>query len=215
MRHLATALLTPALGLFAAAVPAGTTATAALAVEELPTKAAVKDFHDDVSKDRAPVKKRSGDLDVYKASGAQVDDGVRLVLKVDDLRKKHTKAEQTGPGSYVNTTMLRATLWLGKQRWVVSHNNIPDGSGNPAENADLWVEGDDEATCTTITQKADYADDTVTFVVPLECLPGDRSVGRVSGSTSWINAKDAWLSDRTSPEAGSVLEAKSPKFRFR
>jgi hypothetical protein len=199
------------------------TPVAAADEAELPTRASVSDPKHDVSKNFAPRVRRKADLDLRRVSAAWDQDADEVVLRVRvaDLRKKHLKDTEDENHMWSVPSNVSAFVYFGKNlRWQVMYGlwGEPDifamRMDTEEDKPEPACPSEDDEFVSRFTQSADYDAETVTFRLPVDCLPGAHGKARVSGHTGWQNKKHVRMWDDCYTDY-SLPEKRSPKFRFR
>lgn len=182
-----------------------TPAAAAAPDADLPTRAAVKDFRDDVVKSGTS-RGRSHDLDVYKVSAAAVDETLRIVLTIDDLKPRWTAAPP--PGEW-QTTQLAAIVKIDGKRHIVAYGAEIN---EPYDDFRCSIEHPETGGA---KQSVDYDKDTVTFAIPVACLPEDQTTAKVTAYTMMQTKSGARRLDHVNRAKQKHKEKYTPLISYR
>lgn len=178
------------------------------------------DARNDVGKNYAPIVKRSGPLDFFQTTGATASDfsTLTLTITVDDLRKAHLRDNVDINGWHSIASMVGVGVkFVGGPRWQVifAPFDLPrvaafgKGSVSPPPGG---CAAHDPASGQWATQEADYANDTVTFVLDTACLPDGVTAGRLLGHTSW-STKHGDFFDSSRRNSSPYTQVYSKPFR--
>lgn len=147
----------------------------------------VRDPHNDVEKNFAPIRRRKGPLDIYWARARFVGEVVAVTVRVADLRPAHTRDVGTD-GSHTLASLLAVAVKWGKH---VEYILYAPGDASGTMDGPLDDRACPEPDPTTpydisgLDQVADYDKNTYTFTIPISCLPAEQSSLRVSAYTGW------------------------------
>lgn len=193
---------------------------------QIPARTSLGDPKNDVSKHFSPRAVRGADLDLRRTTtAARKGDRVVLRVKVTDLKPKYLKDKVDG-GTHSVPALISVFVYFGTDlRWQVSYGPFDEpfvDVSHPHTPARAQVEsrspGDctDEQGATRYTQKANYATNVVTLVLPVACLPAGFDRASVNAKIGWTSKQNAALWDDSYQQGDDRRDPrKSTPFRFR
>ncbi|MEV7428331.1 hypothetical protein AB0N29_01820 [Nocardioides sp. NPDC092400] len=218
------AVLTAAVGV----LPAAGDSAERRAAAPLPTSATYVDDKNDISGPRGQNMK--GDRDLRSVRAAVEGENIVLTVKVKDLKPAHLR-DRGKDGWHWNSTLVAARLFVGQSMYeimdaavgtpqFVYQAKLPMGGIRDGKCPPLDEEGEPvETSDTALSQEVDFVRNTVTFVVPLRCIPGETA--RVSGRLSWSKSNEMMAMPDYDDDAhrftakGRYIPLTSKRFRLR
>jgi hypothetical protein len=204
----------------AAAVLGVTAPTSASAAT--PTSTSVTDPANDVMRHGSARTNFTADLDLRKVSATTRGRNVLVTVRVADLKPAHLQ-ERVKDGWHSIPSNVSAMLYFGNLRWQIQYGTEGTAAAfasmlnQPSKQLPDPCPSPDPAVRSLITQRADYVKNSVTFTIPVSCLPASAKEARINGMTQWTTGtKPVTMWDDFHPKGNyGKPDVRSKPFRFR